>query len=103
MAEIIRLKDDVITSIDTDHWSVGGCPTCDYGSDYCTQVDIYFKNHPRIGFARHKMYYYDEDFSVGYFIQLFCNNFDKFVDMTADEFVNFITEKIKADFEIEIR
>ena len=43
MTEIIKLKDDAITSIDTGNWSIGGCPTCDYGSDYCTEIKIYFK------------------------------------------------------------
>ena len=103
MTEIIKLKDDAVTSIDTNHWSIGGCPTCDWGSDYCTEIEIYFKNHPRIIFERHKMYYYDEDFSVGYFIKLFCTNYEKFADMTASEFVDFITTEITRNFEVKIR
>lgn len=103
MTEIIKLKDDAITNIDTGHWSIHGCPTCDYGSDYCTEIKIYFKNYPSITFERHKMYEYDEDFSVGYFIKLFCINCDKFADMTASEFIDFITTEITRDFEVKVK
>ena len=100
MKEIIKLKDDAVIRIDTDHncYSLG-CPTCGYGSDYCTEMEIGFKNHQGITFTRHKMYDFDEDFSVGYFIGLFCSNYEKFADMTADEFIEFITTEIKRDFE----
>ena len=100
--EIIKLADDVVTAIDTDHSYISGCPTCDYGSDYCTQIEIEFNIHKGIRFERHQMYNYDEDFSIGYFIKLFCGNYEKFVTMTADEFVEFITTEIKKDFEVDI-
>lgn len=100
--EIIKLVDDAVINIYTDHDYISGCPTCDYGSDYCTEVIIAFNNHKRIIIERHQMYDFDEDFSIGYFIKLFCSNNEKFASMTADEFIEFITTEIKKDFEVDI-
>lgn len=101
--EIIKLVDDAVTNIYTDHQCYcEGCPTCGYGSDYCTTMEIYFKNHSYIKFENHNMYDFDEDFSIGYFIKLFCSNNEKFTSMTADEFVEFITTEIKKDFDVDI-
>ena len=66
-------------------------------------MEICFWGHRDITFIRHRMYGYDEDFSVGYFIKLFCTNYEKFADMTVSEFVDFITTEITRDFEVEVR
>ena len=97
--EIITLTDDAVVDIATDHYYSPGCPTCDYGSDYCTTMEILFKAHTPIRFARHQMYEYDENFSVGYFIRLFCCNAERFPSMTAEEFIAFITAEITRDFD----
>ncbi len=100
MIEIIKLKDDAVIdfNMNCECYSTG-CPTCGYGSDYCTEMEICFKNHSSISFKLHEMYGYVESFSVGYFMKLFCSNFEKFSEMTVDEFINFATTEIKKDFE----
>lgn len=101
--EIIKLTDDAVVDIKTDYdcYSLG-CPTCGYGSDFCTTMEIRFKNHNAIGFENHNMYEYDEAFSVGYFIKLFCSNNEKFSSMTAEEFIDFITTEITRDFDCKV-
>lgn len=99
MTEIIKLKDDAVIDFYTNHTCYDtGCPTCGYGSCYCTEMEIYFINHSSISFELDEMYGYNEDFSLGYFMRLFGLNFEKFSEMTVDEFINFTTTEIKKDF-----
>jgi hypothetical protein len=102
MNTIIELKDGAVTDIYTDQCCYsGGCETCGYGSDYCTELTITFDDNDTYTAERHKMYDYDENFSIGYFVKLFCANVDNFAEMTKEEFKHFIANKIKEDFERE--
>lgn len=39
---IIKLKDANIVEIETDSSSYGGCETCDYGSEYTTEITFHY-------------------------------------------------------------
>ena len=36
--EILKLADGAITNITDDSWKSDGCPTCDYGAEYITEL-----------------------------------------------------------------
>ena len=100
--EIIKLKDNAVIDIKTDNYCYNrGCDTCGYGSDYCKELVVRFDDMDTYTYERHQMYDYDESFSIGYFIKLFCANIDTFVNMTKEEFKEFIDNKIKEDFQGE--
>ena len=100
--KIIKLKDNAVINIKTDNYCYDrGCDTCGYDSDYCTELTITFDDMDTYTYERHQMYHYDENFSIGYFVKLFCSNIDTFANMAKEEFKKFIENKIKEDFQGE--
>lgn len=97
--DIIKLKDVAIKNIETDMYCLSeGCPTCGYGSDYCTEVDIYFNDGTRLGCKLHESNGYSTDFSVGYFVILFCSNLQNIQEMSKNDFVEWFKDIISKDF-----
>lgn len=66
---LIALKDGGILDVISDSESYGGCPTCDYGSNYIRSFDVSFVNHPTLKFGVSAMYAYalSEDFVIKLF------------------------------------
>lgn len=89
---IIRLTDDEIISWEDDHTYLPGCPTCDYGSEYCTTVDIRFKNGVYIHIEQTQSYGYG--LSQADMMRIMCTNYNDIIKMTRDEFYNWLKTKI---------
>lgn len=97
--EIIKLKNSVIENIDTDMTCLSeGCWTCGYGSDYCTTITIRFDDNDRLRAERHSEYDYDEDFSIGYFVRLFCQNFENIQEMDKEDFIQWFKNEVSSQF-----
>lgn len=96
---IIKLKDCSIENINTNMICYfEGCHTCGYGSDYCTEITIRFDDHSRMVAEYHSEYDYDEDFSIGYFVRLFCQNFESIQNMTKDDFIYWFKNEVGNQF-----
>lgn len=96
---IIKLRDSAIENIDTDMTCYDeGCPTCGYGSDYCTEVAIKFSDNTYYHAEYHTSYNYSDSFSIEYFVRLFCQNIQNIEAMTKDEFIDWIRAKLSNDF-----
>ena len=37
---LIKMIDGGLVNYADDCWHMGGCPTCDYGSEYVNEIDI---------------------------------------------------------------
>lgn len=89
-----------ITDIDTDSWGYSGCETCDYGSEYTTQLILsgYDDDNKhfieRIDFTQ--MYDYPK-ISIGRLIVMFANQ-EVNQQYTLSEFV----DKVKKELSYEI-
>lgn len=91
---LISLIDDAIMDVVTYTFLESeGCPTCGYGSDYCTDVTIYFKNENFITTSVHSSTL-DTSFSVSFFVRFFCSNLEKIQQMTKQEFIDFFYSQI---------
>lgn len=101
---IIKLKDCSIENIDTDMTCYSeGCETCGYGSDYCTEVTVEFDDYTSINAEYHSEYNYDDNFSIGYFVRLFCQNFEKIQNMTKDTFIEWFKNTVSEDFYNDVK
>lgn len=101
---IIKLKDSAIENIDTDMTCYDeGCPTCGYGSDYCTEIVIKFSDNNYIRAEYHDSYDYSDTFSIGYFVRLFCQNIQNIESMTKDEFIGWFKATVSNDFYNDVK
>lgn len=101
---IIKLKDSAIENIDTDMTCYDeGCPTCGYGSDYCTEVVIKFSDNSYIHAEYHESDDCSDTFSIGYFVRLFCQNIQNIESMTKDEFIGWFKATVSNDFYNDVK
>ncbi len=96
---ILELKDGAIMDIEDYMTKYPGCPTCDYGAEYCTDIDI--------ALTKAKL---SASFSDGCdypctgkdMMRLFCCNLEKIKEMTEMEFIGWFraetSSKWKAKF-----
>ena len=101
--ELIKLIDGAIINITQDEDYYSGCETCDYGSRYINEINIFLIKyiiHVNIS----QMYEYV--FSENDMMKLFINNLDKIKQMTEEEFTKWFEikmEEFDADLDYEVK
>ena len=91
MKYLISLKNGGIINILTDEWFCNGCPTCDYGSQYVNEIDIFlscFEIHIEIN----KMYEYA--LSSDTLLKIFLPNIEALSNIDENEFANWFKNKL---------
>lgn len=88
---LCNLKNAVVEDFETDNYNYGGCVTCDYGSEYINECTIATTNH-RIEIKVVNMYEYQ--INVDFWVKLFCCNAQKILELTEDEFIEFLYESL---------
>ena len=77
-----------LESYSDDSWSSSGCPTCDYGSKYVNELEIYTTNYD-LYIVFNQMYHYA--FSTADAIRIFAVDLSK---MTEEEFIQHIDTEV---------
>lgn len=88
---LIKMIDGGLVSYEDDSYSFGGCPTCDYGSEYINEIDITL-THYKIHVKTNQMYEYV--LSEGQMMRLFLSEYNTIETMTEKEFVDWFKEKL---------
>ena len=88
---LIKMVDGGLVNYTDDHESYGGCPTCDYGSQYINDINITLTHH-RIHVRTNQMYEYV--LSEGQMIRLFLSYYDAIRTMTEKEFINWFKSQL---------
>ena len=88
---LIEMIDGGLVNYDDDSYSYGGCPTCDYGSEYISEIDITL-THYKIHVKTNQMYEYV--LSEGQMMKLFLSEYNTIQTMTEKEFVDWFKEKL---------
>lgn len=88
---LIKMVDGGLVNFEDDCYYYGGCPTCDYGSEYITEIDVTL-THCLIHIETNKMY--DYVISEGQMMRLLLSEYNTIQTMTEDEFVDWFKEKI---------
>ena len=102
----IDLTDGCIFGIDENSYSFRGCPTCDYGSEYITElifdVELYKDNkEKKVIVTSNQMYEYNEKMNVGNTIMLMAEIIENKVSF--DKFLNKLKTWFGEDCEIKIK
>lgn len=102
---LIKLTDGGIINIDTDERSHAGCPTCDYGSEYISEMTIYMTKYT-IKASINQMYEYA--INVDDTFKLFLPNIEEILKMDELEFTGwfkkwFYTKADKEDIDFKIK
>lgn len=86
---LMKLKDGYIKSVDYETQHYAGCPTCDYGSAYISDIKIGLKNFD-IKIYSEQMY----DFAITeeMLMKLLLHNSEAIHNMTEEEFCEYIRE-----------
>lgn len=97
MKKVIELKDGFVTDI-RDNFDVvtGICPTCDFDTEYISEIIFYIYNNDKDIIERFEMRsenLYAFEFSMAEIFKLIIDNLEKFPEMTIKEFKQFM-EKI---------
>lgn len=91
VTEILKLKDGAIIDITSDSWKSDGCPTCDYGAEYITDlcvkttdlsIEIEFKDEC-------------DYVSTATILSVFLPNAEAISEMTERQFANWLIETLK--------
>jgi hypothetical protein len=88
---LIKMIDGGLISYKDDSYCYGGCPTCDYGSEYITEIDIEL-THYKIHIRTNQMYEYV--LSEGQMMRLFLSAYNAIQEMTEKEFIDWLKEQI---------
>ena len=88
---LIKMIDGGILNYVDDNYYYEGCPTCDYGSEYITEIDITLVHHT-IHIKTNQMYEYA--LSEGQMIRLFLTEYDTIRTMTEKEFIDWLKAKL---------
>ena len=88
---LIKMLDGGILNYVDDNYYYAGCPTCDYGSEYITEIDITLVHHT-IHIKTNQMYEYA--ISEGQMIRLFLTEYDAIRAMTENEFIDWLKAKL---------
>ena len=88
---LIKMVDGGLVDYDDDSYSYGGCPTCNYGSSYITEIDMTLTKH-KIHIETNKMYEYV--LSEGDMMKLLLSNYEEITIMTEKEFVDWLKAKL---------
>ena len=88
---LIKMVDGGLVDYNDDCYSYGGCPTCDYGSEYINEIDITltcYKIHVKVN----QMYEYV--LSEGQVMKLFLSEHDTIQAMNEKDFIDWFKEKL---------
>lgn len=88
---LIKMIDGGIVNYEDNSYHYDGCPTCNYGSEYITEIDITLVHHT-IHIKTNQMYEYA--LSEGQMIRLFLTNYDTIRTMTEKEFIDWLKTKL---------
>ena len=88
---LIKMIDGGIVNYTDDRESYGGCPTCDYGSEYINDINITLTKY-KIHVRTNQMYEYV--LSEGQMIRLFLSEYNTIQQTTEKEFVDWFNEKL---------
>jgi hypothetical protein len=88
---LIKMVDGGLVNYTDDYYSYGGCPTCDYGSEYITEIDITLTQY-KIHIKTNQMYEYV--ISEGQMMALFLSEYNTIQAMTEKEFVDWFKAKL---------
>lgn len=88
---LMKMTDGGLVNYEDDSYSYGGCPTCDYGSEYINEIDITLTQY-KIHIKTNQMYEYV--LSEGQMMKLFLSEYNTIQTMTEKEFVNWFKEKL---------
>jgi hypothetical protein len=88
---LIKMVDGGLVDYDDDSYSYGGCPTCDYGSSYITEIDMTLTKH-KIHIKTNQMYEYV--LSEGDMMKLLLSNYETIQTMTEKEFIDWLKVKL---------
>ena len=90
--EILKLKDGAITNIESDNWKMDGCPTCDFGAKYITELTVKTTSLSiKIEFANEYDYV-----SVATILSVFLQNTNTITEMTERQFADWLIETLKS-------
>lgn len=88
---LIKMLDGGILNYVDDNYHYDGCPTCNYGSEYITEIDITLIHHT-IHIKTNQMYEYV--LSEGQMMRLFLTAYDTICAMTEKEFIDWLKAKL---------
>lgn len=88
---LIKMLDGGLINYTDDYYHYNGCPTCNYGSQYITEIDIALVHHT-IHIKTNQMYEYV--LSEGKMIKLFLTEYDTICTMTEKEFIDWLKTKL---------
>lgn len=89
---IMKLKDGGITDIQQDNWcESSGCETCNYGSSYITELNVYLTKMSLI-IENDSMYEYG--LSDGILMRIMLSSANEIQDMTEKDFCDWLVSKI---------
>lgn len=98
---LINMTDGGLASYDDDSYSYPGCPTCNWGSSYITEIDVTLTKYA-IHVETSKMY--DYVISEGDMMKIFLSCYDEIQSMTEKEFTDWFKKKLlEVAFEEEIQ
>ena len=88
---LLKMVDGGLVNYQDDCYSYGGCPTCNYGSEYITEIDITLK-HYKVHIETNRMYEYA--LSEGDMIKLLLYEYETIQTMTEKEFIDWFKNKL---------
>lgn len=88
---LITMLDGGLVNYTDDFHYYEGCPTCDYGSEYITEIDITL-THYTINVTTNQMYEYA--ITEGQMIKLFLSEYNTIQTMTEKEFIDWFKAKL---------
>lgn len=88
---LINMIDGGLVNYTDDCYSYGGCPTCDYGSEYINEIGITLTQY-KIHVKTNQMYEYV--LSEGQMMKLFLTEYNTIQTMTENEFIEWFKEKL---------
>lgn len=93
---LIELVDGAIVDIDTDQDYTSGCDTCDYGSSYETDINIYYRNRKRDLIRDVSMYSYG--ICMSDMIKLMINYQEDIKKLRECEVADFIVDRLENEY-----
>lgn len=88
---LIKMLDGGLLNYNDNSYSYGGCPTCDYGSEYITEIYITLTKY-KIYVKTNQMYEYA--LSEGDIMKLFLTNYNEIQAMTEIDFKEWLKKKL---------
>ena len=88
---LLKMVDGGLIDYEDDCYSYSGCPTCDYGSEYITEINITLKNY-KIFIKTNQMYEYI--FSESDMMKLLLCNYEAIQILTEKEFIEWLKNEL---------